>query len=220
MFGLTFHISGDARPGAPNIRLRERGFSLLELCVVLAILMIVAGMLFINGASAIRDIRLHTSATSYANLLQQARIRAVTDDTYYMVRTDITTNPPMAFVDVNQTGSYSPTAPADPMMVFSQDVSPMAFSSGPNKADLEGKFLPADQASTVNTTATIPTFGPRGLPCQPSGGVCPYITGGVATSYITFLQNSVSGKWEAVTISPAARIRIWSYDGTTWSPMN
>lgn len=217
MLGVTFRISGDARQSAPHDRLRERGVTLLELCVVLMIVMIVGGMLFINAVSAIRNIRLHQSAVSYANLLQQARIRAVTDDTFYTVQTAMSGSTPIAFVDINKSTTYG--AP-DPMMVFSQDVTYMAFSSGPNKTDLEGKFLPAGQSGTVSTTSTAPTFGARGLPCQPSGSVCPYITGGVATSYITFLQNAQSTKWEAVTVSPAARIRIWSYDGTTWSAMN
>lgn len=219
VLGVTFRISGDARQSAPHDRLRERGVTLLELCVVLMIVMIVGGMLFINAVSAIRNIRLHQSAVSYANLLQQARIRAVTDDTFYTVQTAMSGSTPIAFVDlsVGRAGTY---AAGDPMMVFSQDVTYMAFSSGPAQANLESQFLPAGQSGTVSTTATAPTFGARGLPCQPSGSVCPYITGGVATSYITFLQNAQSTKWEAVTVSPAARIRIWSYDGTTWSAMN
>jgi hypothetical protein len=52
---------------------------------------------------------------------------------------------------------------------------------------------------------------------------CPYLTPPNYTpvSFVTFLQNTQSGKWEAVTVTPAGRVRQWSYDGTgTWSPMN
>jgi prepilin-type N-terminal cleavage/methylation domain-containing protein len=224
VLGVTFRISGEARQSAPHDRLGERGFSLLELCVVLAILMIVASLIFINAVTAIRNIRLTQSATSYANLLQHARIQAVQDDNYYMVRTVAGTDPPTAFIDLTQTGTYSPSGPTDPMMVFLQDVTPMAFSAGPGRADLESKFLPAAGVATVNTTALGPTFGPRGLPCTPtapSGGTCPYLnTNGIPTSYITFLQNARSEKWEAVTVTPAGRVAVWSYDGAAWSPLN
>lgn len=227
MLGVTFRISGEARQRAPHHTLRQRGVTLLELCVVLAIMMIVGSLIFINAVTAIRNIRLTQSATSYANLLQHARIRAVQDDTYYTVRTNTGVNPPEAYVDVAQSGTYSPTAP-DPMMVFLQDVTPMAFSDGPGLADLESKFLPlagANGVATVNTTAMGPTFGPRGLPCTPTaltGGTCPYLntTTHIPTSYITFLQNSQSEKWEAVTVTPAGRVAVWSYDGAAWSPLN
>jgi type II secretory pathway pseudopilin PulG len=226
VFGVTFRISGDARQSAPHDRQRERGVTLLELCVVLMILMIVASMVFMSAVTAIRSIRLTQSATSYANLLQHARIQAVQDDSYYMVRIKpvTSTNPPEAFVDVAQSGSYSASAPADPLMVFLQDVNPMPFGDGPGLADLESKFLPAAGVATVNTTDPGPTFGPRGLPCKPtapSGGTCPYLnSNGIPTSYITFLQNARSQKWEAVTVTPAGRIGVWSYDGTSWSPLN
>lgn len=208
-----------------NARKNDRGFSLLELCLVMAILMIVAGMVFINAASAVRNIRLTQSATSYANLLQNARIRAVQDDTYYTVQPVTGTDPPTAFVDLAQTTTYSSTNPADPMMTFLLDVTPKAFSTGPGLADLKSKFLPAAGAATVDTTAVGPTFGPRGLPCKPtapSGGTCPYLNTatGIPTSYITFLQNTQSAKWEAVTVTPAGRIGIWAYDGASWSPLN
>jgi type II secretory pathway pseudopilin PulG len=224
VLGVTFRISGEARQSAPRDTLRERGLSLLELCIVLAILMIVGSMVFISAVTAIRNIRLTQSATSYANLLQQARIRAVQDDNYYIVRTVPGADPPTAFIDLNKAGTYSTSPLLDPMMVFLQDVNPMAFSAGPGLGDLESKFLPAAGVATVNTTALGPTFGPRGLPCTPTapiGGTCPSLnTGGIPTSYITFLQNTQSQKWEAVTVTPAGRVGLWSYDGSTWSPLN
>jgi type II secretory pathway pseudopilin PulG len=226
VLGVNFGISGEARQSAPRDTLRERGVTLLELCVVLAILMIVGSMVFTSAVTAIRSIRLTQSATSYANLLQHARIQAVQDDSYYMVRIKpvTSTNPPEAFVDVAQTGSYSPSNPVDPMMVFLRDVSPMSFSAGPGLTNLESKFLPAAGIATVDTTDPGPTFGPRGLPCKPtapSGGTCPNLdANGIPTSYITFLQNSQSQKWEAVTVTPAGRIGVWSYDGASWSPLN
>jgi type II secretory pathway pseudopilin PulG len=209
----------DSEIGARNrARKHDRGVSLLELCVVLAILMIVGAMLFINAVTAIRNIRLTQSASTYANLLQRARIQAVQNDTYYTVQTDTGTDPPRAYLDLTGTGTYSAAA-SEPMMVFSEGVSPMAFSSGPGLADLKSKFLPASGLGTVDTSDS-PTFGPRGLPCKPSapsGGTCPYLP---ATSYILFLQNAQSTKWEAVTVTPAGRVGIWSYEGTSWSPLN
>ena len=206
--------------GAPR---NDRGVSLIELCVVLAILMVVGGMVFISAVHSVRTIRLTQSATSYANLLQRAQIQAVQDDTYYTVRTDTSNaNSPIAYVDLAGSQTYS--AP-DSMMTFLQEVTPQPFSQGPGLVDLESKFLPAAGVATVFTTAAGPTFGPRGLPCKPTapaGGTCPYLDSstGIPTSYITFLQNTQSTKWEAVTVTPAGRIGIWSYEGTSWTPLN
>ena len=99
----------------------------------------------------------------------------------------------------------------------------MPFASGPGLTNLESQFLPPGPSSlgTVNTTAPGPTFGPRGLPCTPvtSGGytTCPFLT---PTSFITFIQNTQDQSWEAVTVTPAARIREWKYNGTSWTALN
>jgi len=201
-----------------------RGFSILELVIVIAIMMIVAGIAVEFVQRAAQTMRLEESAINYSNLLQQARLRAVHDDKYYTVLTASGgVNGNMAFVDIAGTGIY---VPGEPMMVFSAGVSPQSFGSGPNLAGLEAQFLPNNPGAvmTVNTTALGPTLGSRGLPCTPTGGslgVCPYLSvNGIPTSYITFIQNTQSENWEAVTLTPAGRIRQWRYDGSTWSALN
>ena len=61
---------------------------------------------FVLAQSIARAVRLSGSCTSYANLLQTARIRAVQDDRYYAVVSDTVANPPRAFVDINGNGLY------------------------------------------------------------------------------------------------------------------
>lgn len=192
---------------------RQKGFSILEMVVVCAILMIVGAMVFVNAARLVQGIRLNQSATSYANMLQQARLRAVRDDNFYSVLTT-TSAKPLAFIDLGQQGTYTAGYPA---MVFSQNVTSQPFSSGPGRTNLQAQFLPANGQGAVDSSDN-PTFGPRGLPCRPNGGTCPSLA--QPTAYITFFQNSVTQKWAAVTITPAARIQVWNYDGSTWNLAN
>lgn len=181
-------------------------------------------MAMVTMQHVVRTVRLSESGMNYANLLQNARVRAVQDDRFYAVLTTAggTGTPPTAFVDLQGTGVY---ATGDPRMVFPEGVTPMAFAQGPALANLESQFLPpgANSLATINTTQPGPTFGPRGLPCSPVVGAvgsttCPSTT---PTSYISFFQNTENTQWEAVTVTPAGRIRQWSYEGGgTWLPRN
>jgi prepilin-type N-terminal cleavage/methylation domain-containing protein len=203
-----------------------RGFSLIEVLIVVSIMFIAAAVVIPTASTALRGIRLSSSGASYADLLQQARVRAVRDDRYYSVISVPATSsaPGSAFVDLNGNGKYDPDQ-HEPEMVFAQSVTPKSLDSGPALTNLELAFLPPGQASvdSVNAgrAANGPTFGPRGLPCTPTttGGytTCPFLT---ATSYVTFIQNTDGGAWEAVTVTPAGRIREWRYDGTNWSPLD
>jgi len=189
----------------------QQGFSLLELMIVLSIALIIGVTGFVLAQNIARSVRLSGSCTSYANLLQTARIRAVQDDRYYALVSDTAANPPRAFVDINGNGVYDT---GEPMMIFAQSVTPQPFASGPSLSNLKLQFLPATGQNTVNS-ANPPTFGPRGLPCLPSAplnGTCNYLQ---PTSYITFVQNTLSGRWEAITVTPAGRVRLWSYDGAS-----
>jgi Tfp pilus assembly protein FimT len=201
-----------------------RGFSLIEALIVVSIMFIAAAVVIPTASTAIRSVRLSSSGTRYADLLQQARVLAVRNDTYYTVIPvpSATSGAGTAFLDLNGNGKYDQ---GEPMTVFAQGVTPTPFSSGPALTNLESMFLPPGQMSlqsvTDGQTAAGPTFGPRGLPCKPTPTgpytTCPYLT---PTSYITFVQSTDGGEWEAVTVTPAGRIREWRYDGVTWSPLN
>src|ERR1700746_2914215 len=187
----------------------QSGFSMLELMIVVSIVLVLTAIAVYNVQPAIRAVRLHGAASDYADLLQNARVRAVKDDKYYAILTNPGANPPIAFVDINGNGAYDL---GEPMMEFRSNTTPAQFSSGPSLANLESQFLPQNGIGSLVTTAAGPTFGPRGLPCTPTPAVngsttCPYIT---PTSFVTFLQDS-QGTWAAVTVTPAARIRVWSY---------
>src|SRR5438552_10815010 len=199
----------------------NRGFSLIELLIVVAIGMIAAAMALPLVSNAVNQIHLSSSATDYANLLQRARMRAVQDDTYSQIQTQTLSGDPIAYVDINKNGSYDT---GELMMVFASGVTYKAQSAGLALANLKSQFLPSGSVAQGSLQSTmIPIFVPRGLPCTVSGRSCPYLdAGGKPFFYLLFVQNTQNNRWEAVTLNPAARIREWAYDtkSSTWSPLN
>src|SRR5436309_15104258 len=154
----------------------NRGFSLIELLIVVAIGMIAAAMALPLVSNAVNQIHLSSSATDYANLLQRARMRAVQDDTYYQIQTQTLSGDPIAYVDINKNGSYDT---GEPMMVFRSGDTYKAQSAGPALSNLKSQFLPAGSVAQGSLQSTmIPTFRPRGLPCKGSGSPCPYLDAG------------------------------------------
>jgi prepilin-type N-terminal cleavage/methylation domain-containing protein len=207
------------------VRNNEEGFSLLEIAIVVALLLIASSIALLMVKNVIRSVHLQQTAANYANLLQQARVRAVQDDHYYSVITSnnssICTSGviPCAFVDINGDGLYTA---GEPLLAFNSDVKPMASSSAPDVDNLKAQFLPSSSTwTTINITAPGPTFGPRGIPCGPFTNAgyttCPFTT---PTSFMTFMKNVRSQNWEAITVTPAGRIHLWSHGASTWSPLN
>jgi Tfp pilus assembly protein FimT len=226
----------------------ENGFSLVEMLLVCAIAMVMVAMSAPLVMNITNTYRLRAAGGQYANLLQMARIRAITADNYepvYATSGTLYGGFFNAFIDLNQkggaTGTYVSTPISEPGVVFSNSVVVKAASSAPNTTNLYNQFLPGvgNTAVTINpntwvgSNTAVVSFGPRGLPCyltatplQGGGSTCSYTYNNGGTpqpiAFEVFLQNQATGMWEAVTVNPAGRVREWRYEptNTVWIALN
>lgn len=193
----------------------ESGFSLLELVIVVAIILIVAAM----AAPAVNRVmdayRLDASGHSVAAVLQQARMAAVKANQPYYVQFNGTVVPNL--IQAVPASRFIPPSsftlsPGDPAASTAGDIT----FQGPGSLNLKdvdtavGGPLPSAQINGIIG------FNARGMPCVPTGNswVCP--SGG---GFQWFMQSNSSQSWEAITVTPAGRIRSWrliSASSGTW----
>lgn len=191
-------------------KFRQRGFSMVELMIVVAIILIVSAMVVPNAVNAMRTLRLRGSCTDFASLLQQARVRAALDNAYHPVRFQAAsgTTPEIAYVDLDNSSTYKS---GDPMIMIASDVSTVAKGSAPKTSSLESAFTASSGTTYYDGTSTPPAFSPRGIPCLLTSGIC-NTTGGVANAFETYFQSQTNTcAWEAVTVTPAGRVATWYF---------
>jgi prepilin-type N-terminal cleavage/methylation domain-containing protein len=212
-------------------RRSQSGFSMVELMVVVSLALLIAGMAVPSLIRAVHGSRLRGAGNDLSGLLQVCRIRSVQDDRYYSIYLKNTNGLQQEFVDIypqqanGASGSQGATLdPRDPSIAFASEITRQTQASAPNTANLLSQLLPTNpnnlQPSDARAAATPFTFGPEGLPCKPTnvtGGTICNTTGG-STAYWTFLQDNSTLDWEAVTVTPAGHIQVWSYDvgSSTW----
>jgi prepilin-type N-terminal cleavage/methylation domain-containing protein len=209
---------------------RVRGFSVIELLVVVSIILILAGIAIPNFVAAMHTSRLRGAVSDFAGLSQTGRIRAVDDDRYYslyMLAANGSSSQ-QGYVDIfpqnadgtSGTGGQAYNA-GDPLVVISAEVSEQPQGAAPGTAALKALLLPANSPIVPqdgSVAASPVTFSPRGLPCKPAAGVCDSLGGPQA--YWIFFQDTVTQNWGALTVSPAGRIQKWLFSGGaagTWT---
>ena len=203
---------------------RPGGFTLIELMVVLVVVLIVVAMSLPNIVTALRNIKVRTAAQELADFYQQARMRAVQDDTYYTILP--LSSPSRVFLDTAGNGTY---AVGQPMVEFEGSVNVSNTNVPPSlQSALKTALLGASSTVTLFTTESSTMVGPdgsthaglawnsRGIPCQRASSTSICATGFGA--WVQYIQYTAGGQtlYSAVTVNQAGRAKVWVYQGGSW----
>ncbi|HEY3619213.1 MAG TPA: prepilin-type N-terminal cleavage/methylation domain-containing protein [Candidatus Sulfotelmatobacter sp.] len=185
---------------------KTRGFSLLELMIVVAVMAVLAAITVPKMAATFNDIKLRYVATDLSGLLQSARIQSVKRNSFYTVQPGaLPSGTNIYYIDRPGTpyAVGDPFVPVDPAVTITLGPGTAAPNSGPFLAGLN--FV-------VDPAADPPSFSARGLPCVGVGNnACNVVPG---QGFVMFMSRVGRGNipWLAVVVNPSSHIQVWSCD--------
>lgn len=184
--------------GRLGVRARPFGFSMIELMVVLAIILILSAIATPYLLNAIYLARTRSAADDLSGLVQLAKITAEKQNTTLPVY--------VGTVETGATGGFigiggSTWATGDPDVPFANGITAGAAASVPSA--LSPGFGP-------EATGTTLYFSPRGLPVKASGATY------VASAGVIFYLTDPHSNWSAVSVSGSGRSKAWVWDGNSW----
>jgi len=182
------------------------GFSLLEAMLCAAVGMILTVAAVPNMITSISNIRLRSSMTSLAGVLQNCRVLAVKQNRHMTTHFDSNTYGILAYVKL-ATDSSSILV-HDSQVELEAPVTKVTAPSGPGAPSAIDNTTLGFTPETGN-----PSFNPTGLPCVYSSGAC------ANHGFIYYFHDQrPQGKtgWAALSISPAGRLKKWYWNGEEW----
>jgi len=194
---------------------KDRGFSLLEMMIVLAIILVLAKITVPRFINIVGDINLRYVANNYSGLLQSARIQAVKKNSPFTVNiTSVSTGGSAFFVHARG-GSYTT---GDSMLPLGSQI---RYYLGTGSGAPNESTLTCGSGCTFASSPTYASFNARGLPCAAPSGACPQNN---AVGYLTLFSNTtITGNtsWAAVIVTAGGRIQVWTSDGSgNWVQRN
>lgn len=207
---------------------------MLELLIVIAIILIVAAMTTPRLVTIIAQERMQNATRAYASFLQQCRYRAEEDAQWYEVLFDTSNaSATIAYLDINGDHVRQSTEPAieipapitliDPLNTsiptFSPNLIGVATLLNVDSTPITWTCLHASSCSSPAQIAGL-EFNERGLPCQLTSATaaCTNTTASTPVAWINYFSYPTSSggtNYAAVTVTPAGRIKVWSYQGTS-----
>lgn len=191
---------------------RKRGFSILELLVVLAITLVVAGIALPGMVQSWYGLQLRATAGEVADLMQRARMQAARANVSpgIPIRYQVSNGMQQVYADLNGNGAWDQ---GEPMLDLARVT---AAAGAPNG----GSGVPSAYVDTMDTSAGTPcdntctlAFSPRGLPCNLVSNVCPTPS---PSYFVYYFQDGRPDGWAAVLVSKAGRTRVLIWNGTSW----
>jgi prepilin-type N-terminal cleavage/methylation domain-containing protein len=183
-----------------------RGFSLVELVIVCAIILAVAAIAIPQATTALQVFKLRGTASSLSGVVQKCRMQAVARNGFYSVAA--VNSGATLFVDADASGTINQAEENSTVLQLPARLVIDTTGGHPSDSTLTGGLTAID--------SVLPRFNPRGLPCFGAPGACAVNS---ARIYITYLRQDralgLTG-WAAVTVTPAGRVRVFTWDGSNW----
>lgn len=174
---------------------KDRGFSMLELLVVVAIIAVIAAFALPNAINFLKAYRLHADASAVASQLNVTRFRATSQFRPYRLTFDLANN---SFAMEVLAPNY--TAPTVEFGPIQSSTGITYLSSCPVSA------RPGTIPSSFSGISSSMVFNTRGLPVDGSGAP--------TNNSVIYLTND-NNQYDAVTVTLGGRITIWGYSPTT-----
>ncbi len=203
----------------------EGGFSLIEMMIVIAIIMIVAVASTPYMVNVISAARMRGNMQGLATFIQQSRGNAVRTNTpraiyltqvkaeYIVYEGDVQAAQP----------AYSPNGTITPFqMPMGKQVVYIGSPTGSGAPTILNNTTVFGSSTITPQTGTAIGWNTRGMPC-----VIDTTTGACTTSpatgsdafiwYFVFQPPLGSNRWSALSVTPAGRIKTWFWDGGAWT---
>ncbi len=183
-----------------NFRLKERGFTLIEVVVVISVIGILLAIVGSQLLKSLPDMRLKSAARELYSTMQTARMNAIKDNTTWGIFFDTTHNRYLLCSDSGADGLWSTTA--DNKIVATVNFpsqSGVGYGHGniTGNNSVSGYPFPTDGVSYNNN---VVTFNSKGL----SGA-----------GYV-YLDNQNKSTSYAVGTQASGVIRLLMWQGTKW----
>jgi prepilin-type N-terminal cleavage/methylation domain-containing protein len=184
----------------------QSGFTLAELIVVVAIILVVGGLSIPNLTRAIDTSRIKGAAQSLAAAYQDARIRATQKDTSYQVLISPPgISPAQICIDLDGDGTCSA---GDPVTTFATQVK-VSNLGVPVPLGAQLNYLTTDTEHS-NALGGGLTWNALGLPCQRTSPTAPCTAMGWV-QHLQLLRANGDVMYAAVTVSPTGRVKAWTF---------
>ena len=214
--GLTHRLS-DRNSGRT-----KRGFTMLELLIVVGLLCIVAAMCIPSYMSFQRNYRVRNDADGIADLMLTARMRATAD----FARTAVSCNPAVTpAVCTLYTLPYSGTNPCPMPALTSWTLEPQQYKLSPTDVFnlpsaapygvLGQSATPPAQVYSGQTAPYTLYFNSRGWPISNNSSATPPC--GVVSNYALYLQDAPGALNMGIGVDATGRTQIYVLSsGTFW----
>jgi prepilin-type N-terminal cleavage/methylation domain-containing protein len=196
---------------------RARGFSLIELLIVVFIVLVIGAIVIPNVLLAVTNLKLRASAGDLSGLMQQARILAAKNNATYAILYGTRNGAQIAYVDLNGNGAYDV---GEPLVEFSGTTVPAAGAPSGGGGQPPAYVLAGDTgAGSYDNTSTLGYTG-RGLPCKYDTTTTPPTCSTPPALYFVYYltdTRTTQPGWAGIVVTKSGRCKIVMWNGAAWN---